>query len=250
MSLFIIILANRNSNNRHNFSNKIVLVTGGTGALGSSITKAFIESYATVISSYHNDKEIEKIQTDTKPTLQLIKANITNEEEVEKLVSEILDKYGHIDILVNVVGAFIGGKTVVELDEKEWDLMMAMNLKSAFLISKHVTKHMVASKYGKIIHISSKKGLHAEGSDSAYAASKSGLIRLVESLSEETKESNINVNCIMPSIIDTQANRKAMPNADFNKWVEPDDLANVVLFLSSEEAKTITGAAIPTFGVL
>ena len=140
-------MANKNSNNRHNFSNKIVLVTGGTGALGSSITKTFIESYATVISSYHNDKGIEKIQTDTKPTLQLIKANITNEEEVERLVSEILDKYGHIDILVNVVGAFIGGKTVVELDEKEWDLMMDLNLKSAFLISKHVARQMTSAKY-------------------------------------------------------------------------------------------------------
>lgn len=103
-------MANQNSNNRHNFSNKIVLITGGTGALGSSITKTFIESNATVISSYYNDKETEKIQTDTKPTGQLIKANIINEEEVEKLVSEILDKYGRIDILVNVVGAFRGGK--------------------------------------------------------------------------------------------------------------------------------------------
>jgi len=242
-------LANQNSNNKHNFSNKIVLVTGGTGALGNSITKAFLESNATVISSYHNDKETEKIQIDTKPTVQLIKANITNEEEVEKLVSKVIDKYDRIDILVNVVGAFIGGKTVVELDEKEWDLMMNINLKSAFLISKHVARQMISSKYGKIIHVSSRLGLHSEGFDSAYAASKSGLIRLVESLAEETKRSNININCIMPSIIDTQANRKAMPNADFNKWVKPEDLANVVLFLCSEEAKTITGAAIPTFGV-
>jgi NAD(P)-dependent dehydrogenase (short-subunit alcohol dehydrogenase family) len=242
-------LANQNSNNRHNFSNKIVLITGGTGALGSSITKTFIESNATVISSYHNDKKTEKTQTDTKPTVQLIKANIINEEEVEKLVSEILDKYSRIDILVNVVGAFRGGKTVMELDEKEWDLMMNLNLKSAFLISKHVARQMISAKYGKIIHVSSRLGLHSEGYDSAYAASKSGLIRLVESLAKETKESNINVNCIMPSIIDTEANRKAMPNADFNKWVKPVDLANVVLFLCSEEAKTITGTAIPTFGV-
>jgi NAD(P)-dependent dehydrogenase (short-subunit alcohol dehydrogenase family) len=109
---------------------------------------------------------------------------------------------------------------------------------------------MLSSKYGKIIHVSSKNGLHSEGYDSAYSASKSGLIRLVESLSKETKESNINVNCIMPSTIDTQANRKAMPNEDFNKWVKPENLANVVLFLSSEESKTITGAAIPTFGIL
>jgi NAD(P)-dependent dehydrogenase (short-subunit alcohol dehydrogenase family) len=148
-----------------------------------------------------------------------------------------------------VVGGYVGGKRVSELDEKEWDLMMTMNLKSAFLISKHVVSQMISSKYGKIIHVSSRTGLRSEGYDSAYAASKSGLIRLVESLSEETKISNINVNCIMPSIIDTEGNRKAMPNADFNKWLKPEDLAKVVLFLSSEEAKTITGAAIPTYGV-
>ncbi len=237
------------NSNRHDFSNKIVLVTGGTGALGRSITKAFLESNATVISSYLNDRETGKTQTDNKSSIQLVKANVTNEEEIEKLVLGVLDKYGRIDILVNLVGAYLGGKTVVELEEKEWDLMMNVNLKSAFFISKHVTRQMISSKYGKIIHVSSRIGLHSEGYDSAYAASKSGLIRLVESLSKETKELNINVNCIMPSIIDTEANRKAMPNADFNKWVKPEELANVVLFLSSEEAKTITGAAIPTFGV-
>ena len=148
-----------------------------------------------------------------------------------------------------MVGGYFGGKSVSELDEKEWDLMMTMNLKSAFLISKHVIPQMIFSKYGKAVHVSSRTGLRSAGYDSAYAASKSGLIKLVESLSEETKESNINVNCIMPSIIDTEANRKAMPTADFSKWVKPEDLASVVLFLCSEDAKVITGAAIPTYGV-
>jgi NAD(P)-dependent dehydrogenase (short-subunit alcohol dehydrogenase family) len=152
-------------------------------------------------------------------------------------------------VLVNVVGGYLGGKSVSELDEKEWDLMMNMNLKSAFLISKHVIPQMISSKYGKIMHVSSRTGLKSSGYDSAYAASKSGLIRLVESLSEEVKESNINVNCIMPSTIDTEANRRAMPTADPSKWVKPQELANVVLFLCSDEANVITGAAIPTYGI-
>jgi NAD(P)-dependent dehydrogenase (short-subunit alcohol dehydrogenase family) len=147
-----------------------------------------------------------------------------------------------------VVGGYLGGKTVSELDQKEWDLMMNMNLKSAFLISKHVIPQMVSSKYGKIIHVSSRTGLKSDGYDSAYAASKSGLIRFVESMSEELK-SNINVNCIMPSIIDTEANRRAMPTADHSKSIKPHDLASVVLFLCSEDAKVITGAAIPTYGL-
>jgi NAD(P)-dependent dehydrogenase (short-subunit alcohol dehydrogenase family) len=194
-------------------------------------------------------KKKEQLKTETRSAVQLIKADVTKEEEVKRLVSNIISIYGHIHILANVVGGYFGGKSVSELDEKEWDLMITMNLKSAFLISKHVIPQMILSKYGRAVHVSSRTGLRSTGYDSAYAASKSGLIRLVESLAEETKESNIKVNCIMPSILDTEANRKAMPSADFSKWVKPEDLANVVLFLCSEDARVITGAAIPTYGI-
>ena len=234
---------------RYDFSNRIVLITGGTGALGRAITKAFITSGATVISSYIVDREVDQLGAQIKSIVHLIKADLGKEEEVKKLISSILDKYDQIDILVNVVGGYIGGKSVTELDEKEWDLMMNMNLKSAFLISKNVIPQMISSKSGKIVYVSSRTGLKSTGYDSAYAASKSGLIRLVESLSEEVKELHINVNCIMPSTIDTEANRIAMPNADHGRWVKPQDLANIVLFLCSEDAKAITGAAIPTYGL-
>lgn len=234
---------------KYDFTNKIVLVTGGTGALGRAITTAFIASDAIVVSSYVVDSEIEQLKKESKSVVELIKADVTKEQEVEKLVSNIISNHGRIHVLVNVIGGYLGGKSVSELDEKEWDLMMTMNLKSAFLISKHVIPQMVSSKYGKIMHVSSRTGLKSSGYDSAYAASKSGLIRLVESLSEEVKESNINVNCIMPSTIDTEANRRAMPTADPSKWVKPQDLANVVLFLCSDEANVITGAAISTYGI-
>jgi NAD(P)-dependent dehydrogenase (short-subunit alcohol dehydrogenase family) len=234
---------------KYDFTNKIVLVTGGTGALGRAVSGAFIACDAKVISSYVIDREIEELKKESRSALELIKADVTKEEEVEKLVLSVISKYGRIHVLVNVVGGYLGGKSVSELDEKEWDLMMTMNLKSAFLISKHVIPQMVSSKYGKIMHVSSRTGLKSSGYDSAYAASKSGLIRLVESLSEEVKESNINVNCIMPSTIDTEANRRTMPTADPSKWVKPQDLANVVLFLCSDEANVITGAAIPTYGI-
>ena len=181
---------------------------------------------------------------------QFIKADVTREEQVVRLISAIVERFGHIDILVNSVGGYLGGKSVTDLEEHEWDLMMNLNLKSAFLISKHVIPVMKSSgPGGKIVHISSKTGLKSEGHDSAYAASKSGLIRLVESISQETKELGINVNCILPSVIDTEANRRAMPKADFSKWVKTDDLTNVVFFLCSQEAKVITGAAIPTYGL-
>ena len=234
----------------YDFSNKVVLITGGTGALGKTLMQRFISSGATTIATYHDDEKIEAIKGQNKINAELIKADLTREEQVVKLISTIVERFGHIDILVNSVGGYLGGKNVTELEEHEWDLMMNLNLKSAFLISKHVIPVMKSSGLGgKIVHISSKTGLKSEGHDSAYAASKSGLIRLVESISQETKELGINVNCILPSVIDTEAGRRAMPRADFSKWVKTDDLTNVVFFLCSPEAKVITGAAIPTYGL-
>jgi len=234
----------------YDFSNKVVLITGGTGALGKTLTQRFISSGATTIATYLKDENIETNKGQNAINAQFIKADVTREEQVVRLISAVVERFGHIDILVNSVGGYLGGKSVTDLEEHEWDLMMNLNLKSAFLISKHVIPVMKSSgPGGKIVHISSKTGLKSEGHDSAYAASKSGLIRLVESISQETKELGINVNCILPSVIDTEANRRAMPKADFSKWVKTDDLANVVFFLCSQEAKIITGAAIPTYGL-
>ncbi|MGC2431729.1 MAG: SDR family NAD(P)-dependent oxidoreductase [Nitrososphaeraceae archaeon] len=234
----------------YDFSDKVVLITGGTGALGKTLTQRFISSGATTIATYLKDENIEANKGQNTNNAQFIKADVTREEQVVRLISAVVERFGHIDILVNSVGGYLGGKSVTDLEEHEWDLMMNLNLKSAFLISKHVIPVMKSSgPGGKIVHISSKTGLKAEGHDSAYAASKSGLIRLVESISQETKDLGINVNCILPSVIDTEANRRAMPKADFSKWVKTDDITNVVFFLCSQEAKVITGAAIPTYGL-
>jgi NAD(P)-dependent dehydrogenase (short-subunit alcohol dehydrogenase family) len=235
---------------KYDFSGKVVLITGGTGALGSAVAQAFGTLNATTVVSYIIDEEMEDVKTKIKTIAELVKADIAKEDQAKKLVSHVINTYDRIDVLVNVVGGYLGGKSVAELDETEWDNMMNMNLKSAFLISKHVIPLMVSAKHGKMVHISSRTGLKSDGYDSAYSASKSGLIRLVESISEEVKEHGIiNVNCILPSTIDTEANRKAMPNSDFSKWVKTEDLANVVLFLCSDEAKVINGAAIPAYGL-
>jgi NAD(P)-dependent dehydrogenase (short-subunit alcohol dehydrogenase family) len=233
----------------YDFSGKVVLITGGTGALGRAVAQAFGTWKATTVVTYIIDEEMKDVKAKIKTIVELIKADITKEDQAKKLVSHVIKTYDRIDVLVNVVGGYLGGKTVAELDETEWDKMMNMNLKSAFLISKHVIPLMISAKHGKIVHISSRTGLKSDGYDSAYSASKSGLIRLVESISEEVKEHGINVNCILPSTIDTEANRNAMPNSDFSKWVKTEDLANLVLFLCSDEAKVINGAAIPAYGL-
>jgi len=233
----------------YNFSNKVVLITGGTGALGRALVKKFITTGARTISSYRDEKEAEKLKS-TNNKVELIKLDITKEEQILKMIPILVAKFGTIDILVNLVGGYLGGKNITELGENDWETMMNLNLKSAFLISKHVIPNMKSSgNGGKVVHISSRTGLKSDGYDSAYAASKAGLIRLVESMSQEFKGYDINVNCILPSTIDTDANRRAMPEADFSKWLLTEDLANVVLFLCSSDSKVINGAAIPTYGL-
>ena len=232
----------------YNFSNKVVLITGGTGALGSTLVKKFIDSGARTISSYFNEKEAEKLKK-ANQKVELIKLDITKEEQILKVIPILVERFGTIDVLVNLVGGYLGGNNITELGENDWDKMMGLNLKSAFLISKHVIPVMKSRKGGNVVHISSRTGLKSDGYDSAYAASKAGLIRFVESTSQEFKENNINVNCILPTTIDTEANRRAMPNADFKKWLLKEDLANVILFLCSADSKVINGAAIPTYGL-
>jgi len=231
----------------YNFSNKVVLITGGTGALGSTLVKKFIDSGAITISSFVHDGGEEDLKS-TNHKVELVKLDITKEEQIINAIPMLVQKFGTIDILVNLVGGYLGGKATTELHETDWTTMMDLNLKSAFLISKHVIPVMKSGKGGNIVHISSRTGLKSEGYDSAYAASKAGLVRFVESTSQEIRGDNINVNCILPTIIDTETNRKAMPNADFKNWLSKEDLANVILFLCSSASKVINGAAIPTYG--
>ena len=237
----------------YDFSGKVVLVTGGTGALGSEVCHAFLKAGALLATTYVVDSEIPGLESkigDLKKNIFLIKKDLANEKDVQALVSDVVKKYGRIDILANVIGGYIAGKPVTEIDEKDWDTMMNLNLKTAFLLSKHVVAQMIRQSSGKVIHTAARPGLRGGGNDAAYVASKSGVIRLVESLSEEVKSKGINVNCILPSIIDTEPNRKAKPDADFSKWVKPSEIARVILFLASEDSRPINGAAIPVFGLV
>ncbi|MGN6348361.1 MAG: SDR family oxidoreductase [Candidatus Nitrosocosmicus sp.] len=254
----------------YDFSSKSMLITGGTGGLGRNLMKYFLNcNLKLIIVTYRSEKEMLSLKSElanatsvqqqqqlksssssSSTEIEFIQTDITNQEQVKTLLSNIFDKYGQIHILVNLVGGYIGGKSIVELEESEWDKMMDINLKSAFLISKNIMPKMIENRYGKLVHISSRTGIRAEGNDSAYAASKAGLVRFVESVSKEVEKYNININCILPTIIDTKDNRKAMPNADFTKWLKPEDLSNVILFLCSDQSKLINGAAIPTYGLL
>ena len=228
----------------YDFSNKVVLITGASGAVGKSALDFFASHGATIIGTYLDEKKIDTTSSRSE-AIDLIRCNITKNADVTSLVSSITKKHDRIDILVNTVGGYLGGRSVTELEEDEWNKIFALNLLSAFLITKHILPLMLQSGYGKIVHVSSYTGISAKGLDSAYASSKAGLIRFVESVSKEVTDSNLTVNCVLPSIIDTESNRKMMPHADFKQWVKLDELVNVIAFLSSDHSRAITGSAIP-----
>lgn len=230
--------------------NKIAIVTGGTGALGKAITVAFLEEGAKVVCTYIVDKEKKQCLSLTskhKDKIVFIKADVTKKKDVFNMITNTTRKFKRVDILVNVVGGF-AFSYIKDTDEKTWDLMMRLNLKSAFLCSKYVLPRMIEQNYGKIINISSRPALKGSAGVGAYSASKAGVLNLTETIADEIKDYEINVNAVLPSTIDTPANRKDMPEADFSKWVKPEEIARVILFLASDDSKPISGAGIPVYG--
>jgi NAD(P)-dependent dehydrogenase (short-subunit alcohol dehydrogenase family) len=167
---------------------------------------------------------------------------------LSRLVADTLARFGRIDVLVNTVGAWRGGRPVHETDLADWDFLFNANLRTTLLCCRAVIPQMLKQGRGKIINVGSRDGLTGSAGYAAYSASKSAVLRLTEALSEEVKGSNINVNCILPSTIDTPQNRAAQPDADFTKWVEPNAIADVILFLASDASRAIHGAALPVFG--
>jgi len=233
--------------------NKVALVTGATGALGRIVAKMLLENGVKVVVTYRAEGKLnELLQSvgELEGNLTRIKADVTNEQSVQSLVEAAVEKHGRIDFLLNIVGAYAGGNDVATTDESQWDLMMDVNLKSVFLCSKAVLPYMMKQNYGKIVSVSSRtaveKGRRAKSG--AYAVSKAGVIVLTETIAEEMKNHEINVNCIMPSTIDTPDNRGNFPKADFSKWVDARDIVEVILFLLSDSSKVINGACIPVYG--
>ena len=230
---------------------KVALITGGTGALGRAVTAAFAEAGARLAVPYRDEVEAEsshKLLGARADAVTFLKADVTAEAEVQRLVSTLVDRFSRIDILLNLVGGYIGDLPVADLPEAAWDRMLQINLKSAFLCSKHVVPIMRRTGGGRIVNISSRAALKVFPGISAYAAAKAGLLAFTETLASEVLKDNITVNAVVPSVIDTPANRKAMPKADPSAWVKPEEIARVLLFLCSDAAKEISGAAIPVYG--
>ena len=233
------------------FGNSVVLAAGGTGGLGRAVTSAFLEEGATVAATYRNQPEWEAFKSAVSahaPRLEGHEVDVTDEAAVRQLVEKILSKHSRLDAMVNTVGGYAGGLRLWEMETKVFEQMLNLNLRSGYALSRAAVPAMLRQGRGAIVNVASKASFdHAAGA-SAYAASKAAAVAMLDSLAEDLKGTGVRVNTILPSIIDTEANRKAMPKADFAKWPKPRDIARVILFLCSDEAKVIHGASIPVYG--
>lgn len=217
---------------------KVALIAGGSGALGRTITPAFAQAGARVITA---DRHPPSVQAEGRTAM---KADVTDEAAVRRLVDDVIRAAGRIDVLVNLVGGFAMGR-VMDTDPSLWQRMMAMNLTAAFLLSKAVLPHMLERRAGRIVHVAARAALEPFPGAAAYIVSKSGLVSLIRTLSIELTGSGVTVNGVLPSTIDTPGNRKAMPDADPSKWARPESIAQTLIFLASEEAAQINGSLIP-----
>jgi NAD(P)-dependent dehydrogenase (short-subunit alcohol dehydrogenase family) len=235
-----------------NFHDKIVLVTGGTGGLGREVSMAFLEAGAALTVTFQRAEEFDALAAAAKSAgaapPEGASVDVTDAQAVEKCIAEIVAKHGRLDILVNTVGGYAGGANLWEADPRTYDRMLGLNLKAGYVLARAVVPQMIKQNRGWIVNIASKAAYDHAAGGAMYAASKAGALAMFDSLAAEVKPHNINVNSVLPSIIDTAANRKAMPGADFSKWPKPEEIARVILFLCSEEARVIHGAAIPVYG--
>ncbi len=233
------------------FDGKTVLVAGGTGGLGRAVSLAFLEENAAVAITYRKQEELDALKIaagQNGSRLEGHAVDVTDEAAVRQLVEKIVAKYRRLDAMVNTVGGYAGGTKLWELETKVFDQMLALNLRAGYALSRAAVRAMLKEGHGAIVNVAAKAAVdHAAGA-AAYAASKAAAVAMLDSLAAETKGSGVRVNTILPSIIDTEANRKVMPKADFAKWPKPADIARVILFLCSDDARVIHGAAIPVYG--
>ncbi len=234
------------------FTGKIVLITGATGALGRTVARQFHQAGATLALCARDTALLSQLFADLAldPQHLLIDGiDLRQPDDCDRLARAVEGRFGRLDALVNTVGGFTAGPPVHETPLEDWVSMLDMNLRTAFLVSRAIAPILIRSGGGAIVHVSGRAGLAGFGGGAGYCAAKAGVIRLTESLSAELKEYGINVNCLLPGTIDTPSNRAARPDADFSRWVAPDALGEVMMFLCSPAARAIHGAAIPVYGL-
>ena len=223
---------------------KVVLVTGANGGLGRYVTQAFLDAGATVVGS---SRKIQ--QSDfARANFVAIPAELSVRQSGNALIDTFVQRFGKLDALAHTVGGFAGGQSVAQTDEATFEHMLDLNLTSLFHILRASIPVLRKSRNGRIIAIGSRAAVEPGAGVSAYSASKAAMVSLMKTVALENGDAGLTANVILPGTMDTPANRKAMPGADFTKWVQPANVASLVLWLASDAAKDISGAAIPIYG--
>jgi NAD(P)-dependent dehydrogenase (short-subunit alcohol dehydrogenase family) len=224
--------------------NKVVLVTGANGGLGTYVTQAFLDAGAIVVGTSR------KIQSSDfrSSNLTAIAAELSSRQSAQAIVDQTLSRFGRLDVLAHTVGGFAGGSSVADTPDSVFQSMFDVNLNSLFHMLRAAIPPLRQSRNGRIIAIGSRAALEPGAGIAPYSASKAAMLSLVKTVALENQDAGLTANVILPGTIDTPANRKSMPKADFSKWVNPAHIASLVVWLAGDAANDLTGAAIPFYG--
>jgi NAD(P)-dependent dehydrogenase (short-subunit alcohol dehydrogenase family) len=227
----------------HLLADRVVLITGANGGLGQAVTRAFLNAGAVVAG-------VARSWTAQQPSegLQFLEHDVTSPHGARRAVEEALARNRRLDIVLHLVGGFAGGQPVHQTEDETWRQMMDLNLHSAFYLFRAALPHLLEARRGRLIAIGSRTGAHPVRGLSAYGVSKAALLALVRTLALEVRGTGVTANIVLPSVIDTPANRAANPGADYSKWVTPESIAGLLLWLASDAAADVNGAAIPIYG--
>lgn len=230
------------------FAGQVALISGGTGALGRAVTAAFLDEGAVAVATYRHRDEFDAVRQAVGASASRLEGDavdVTDEPAVQRFVDGILSKHGRLDVLVNAVGGYAAGRALWDMDAGVMRRMLSLNLMPGYALSRTVAPVMLRQKHGAIVNVASMAAVNHAASSAEYAASKAAAVAMIDSLSADLAGTGVRANSILPTIIDTEANRKAMPGADYRTWPKPSDIARVILFLCSDDAKLINGASIP-----
>jgi len=225
-------------------NNKVVLITGAKGGLGSFVTQRFLATGTTVVGTSRSISPADFPEAN----FVALPVDFTKAAAVRNAIESVVSRFGRLDVLVHVLGGFAGGQTVAETDDATWEQMCDLNLTSAFYVLRAAIPHLRKSGKGRIIAIGSLTAVEPHAKLGAYVTFKAALTMLVRTVALENKDAGVTANVILPGTMDTPTNRKSMPGADFSKWVQPGDVADLVLWLADDRAAHITGTAIPVDG--
>jgi NAD(P)-dependent dehydrogenase (short-subunit alcohol dehydrogenase family) len=228
---------------------QVVVITGASGNLGRALAAAFAARNAQLVLVDRQRDRLDATYGAEDARRIHVTADLLNAEAVEAAARATMDRFGRVDALCNIAGGFRMGSPVHETKDADWSFLFDINARTVLHAARAFVPRMLAGGGGKIVNVGAFAAQKGAADMGAYVASKGAVIRLTEAMSAELRDRNVNVNCVLPTIIDTPENRKAMPGADPRKWVAPEELANVIIFLASDAARAIHGAAIPVTGL-